>query len=60
MEKHRIIKQSWAYEICENCGHNPKEIKMVKHHLVSGDPEGKYKSKKEMWICPRCGSTRRL
>jgi len=60
MEKHRIIEDSWVFGVCENCGQNPEKIKMVKEVLVSGDPEAKYKSDKEIWICPKCGYTRRL
>ena len=60
IEKQRIIKDSWAFGVCENCTQNPKEVKMVKQRIVSGDPEGKYKSDSEIWGCPRCGYTREL
>ena len=59
IEKHRIIKQRWVHGFCENCGHNPKKVKMVKEHLISGDPKGKHKSKKKIWVCPRCGFSRK-
>jgi len=60
IDKHRIIKESWTFGLCENCGQNPKEIKMVKEQLVSGDSTGRYKSDSEIWVCPKCGYTRKL
>jgi rubredoxin len=60
LEKHRSIKDLWVYGVCKSCGYNPKEVKMVKETMVSGDPEGKYRSKKKVWMCPRCGYTRKL
>ena len=59
LEKHRIIRKRWICGVCENCGHNPKEVKMVQEHLVSGDPEQSRKSKEKMWVCPRCGFSRK-
>jgi len=60
IDKHRIIRDSWICGVCENCRQNPKEINMVKEALVSGDLEGRYKSEKKIWVCPRCGYTRKL
>jgi len=60
LDKHRIIKESWTFGVCENCGKNPEEIKMVKEQLVSGDSERIYKSDSEIWVCPKCGYTRKL
>lgn len=59
-EKRRTIKESWTFGVCDNCEHNPEKVKMVKEQLVSGDPEGKYKSDSEIWICPKCGCSRQL
>lgn len=70
IDKHRIIKESWTFGVCENCLQNPrqssenikkiKKISMVKEQLVSGDPSGKYKSDSKVWICPKCGYARKL
>jgi rubredoxin len=60
IDKHRIIKDSWTFGVCGNCKQNPKKINMIKEQLVSGDPEGKYKSDSEIWVCPKCGCTRKL
>jgi len=61
IDKHRIIKESWTFGVCENCKQNWNlEIKMVKEKLVSGNSAGKYKSDSEIWVCPKCGYTRKL
>lgn len=60
IDKRRIIKDSWIFGVCENCGHNPEEVGMVKEQLVSGDPDGKYKSNSNIWVCTKCGHTRKL
>jgi len=50
---------TWTYEICECCLNNSHEkVKMVKEKLISGDLEGKYSD--ELWVCPVCGSTKKL
>ena len=65
IDKHRIIKESWTFGVCENCrqtrnSETKNSIKMVKEELVSGDPTGEYKSDSDVWICPKCGYTRKL
>jgi len=60
IDKHRIIKDSWTFGICENCHQNPEKLQMTKEFLVSGDPGRKHKSRKEVWVCPRCGYSRKL
>ena len=60
MEKHRIIKDSWTFGVCENCRQNPRKVEMVKEEIVSGDPDGKYTSESSIWVCPKCGYTRKL
>jgi rubrerythrin len=35
-----------------------ENIKTVREKMISGDPEGKYSEK--IWVCPQCGSTKRL
>jgi NMD protein affecting ribosome stability and mRNA decay len=60
IRKNRVIKDRWSYGFCAKCGHNPRRIKMVNEVLVSGDPLGKHKSEKEIWVCPRCGFSRKL
>ena len=60
MDKHRIIKEKWICGVCENCGYNPEKVKMVKEKMVSGDPDGVYESDSKIWVCPKCGYTRRL
>jgi hypothetical protein len=60
MRKHRNIKERWAFGKCEKCGYNPKDVKMAKERLVSGDPGQKHSSKKKVWVCTRCGYSRRL
>ena len=60
IEKHRIIKESWVFGVCDNCAHNPEEVKMIKEQIISGDPDGKYKSDSEIWVCQKCGYARKL
>ena len=60
MDKHRIIKDSWTFGVCENCRQNPEKVKMVKEAMVSGDPEGEYSSTERIWVCPKCGYSREL
>jgi RNase P subunit RPR2 len=53
------ITKTWTYGYCESCSKNSHEkIKTVRERIVSGDPEGKYSE--ETWVCPQCGSTKRL
>ncbi len=60
IDKNRIIKESWTFGVCENCGKNPEKVSMIKEGLVSGDPDAKYRYESEIWVCPKCGYSRRL
>jgi len=41
----------WKYKICENCRKNShEEVEMVRE-IVNGV---------EMWVCPKCGATKKL
>lgn len=60
MDEHRIIHERWTLGVCENCGHNPEEVRMCKEPLVSGDPGGSKRSDGDVWTCPKCGYCRRL
>jgi len=51
--------KTWTYGYCETCMKNSHEnVKAVREKLISGDPEGKCSG--ETWVCPQCGSTKRL
>ena len=53
------IAKTWTYGYCENCLKNSHEkVKVLREKLISGDHEGKYSE--ETWVCPVCGSTKRL
>ncbi len=44
---------NWNYGVCENCLKNADDkIKMVRECIGIGCPE--------MFVCPQCGSTKRL
>lgn len=53
------MTEKWTYGYCETCMKNAYEnVKMVKSKFVSGDPKGTHS--KEMWVCPKCGSSKEL
>jgi len=60
IDSHRLIWESWTLGRCENCKGNPKKVKMANGAFVSGDPDGKYRSSENFWMCPKCGYSRRL
>jgi len=60
IEKNRLINYYWELGCCENCRGNPKKVRMEKEFLVSGDPDKKYRSDREFWVCPKCGFTKEL
>ncbi len=50
---------SWTYEICESCLKNAHEKnKMIKELVKASHTDVEHAA--EMWICPSCGSTKRL
>lgn len=53
------MSKTWTYGVCESCLKNAHEkVKMVKQMIISGNPN--VISSKEMWVCPVCGSCRKL
>lgn len=56
--KLETIDRSWTYGVCESCLRNAHEKhEMQREFLVDTKDETK---KVEVWVCPACGSTRRL
>jgi hypothetical protein len=53
------LDSDWTYKICEICSKNSHEkIEMKKERIFSTDANNEYFE--EMWICPTCGSTKKL
>jgi hypothetical protein len=49
----------WTYGVCEYCLKNShEEVKMVRENIVSADTAGN--CSEEFWVCPACGSTKKL
>ena len=48
----------WTYGHCESCMKNLQyKVKMFKEKLIHVNPAEKTK---EVWVCPVCGSTKKL
>jgi hypothetical protein len=50
--------RSWTYGVCETCLRNAHEKHDMQRELLvdTNDEDNKI----EVWVCPNCGSTRRL
>lgn len=60
MDERRAIRERWTFGVCDNCGQNPEQVRMVREALVSGGPAGAIKAESEFWVCPKCGYCRKL
>lgn len=53
------LARTWTYRLCETCLKNSHEkVEMIKEEIKSTDVDSSFS--KEMWVCPVCGSTKRL
>jgi rubredoxin len=51
------MAEKWTYGYCETCMKNAHEkVKMIKSNFASGNPNDT--QVKEMWVCPKCGSSK--
>lgn len=52
------VDRSWTYAVCETCLRNAHEKhEMQREILVDTNEET---NRIEVWVCPNCGSVRRL
>ena len=54
-----IVGVNWEYSFCDYCLRNAHEkVAMVRQNLVSTFEDSKFSE--EYWICPKCGSDKKL
>jgi hypothetical protein len=58
IDKHRIRQDHWMFATCERCNAEPVNgMVREKFRIPDGRSGGECV---EMWVCPKCGYTKRL
>ncbi|MBS3055677.1 MAG: hypothetical protein J4452_04285 [Candidatus Aenigmarchaeota archaeon] len=54
-----MVGLNWAYSFCDYCiGNAHEKVLMLRENLVSTYDDSK--SSVEYWVCPQCGSNKKL